>query len=272
MEESPINFKRISIVMPVKNGAKYLRRALDSLKIQNYPNLEILACVGPSIDNTKEIFKEYGIPIAYEDDNNAADALINGYRLATGEILGLLPHDDEILPGALHKVNLAFQDHNIEWVYSATNSINTDGSIHSRLGNETNVTLEMMVERNLIPTISSFFKKETYLRVGGIRKAFPYPTDYELWLKMLAVGTRPHKIKDDLAIFHVTGLNGSMDTIETTITAPEVKQLRDIYFKKLSLGAKIRVGARRYRARLKPLLKKYPIADRFLRRLHKIVR
>jgi len=258
--------------MPVKNGAKYLRRALDSLKIQNYPNLEILACVGPSIDNTKEIFKEYGISIAYEDDNNAADALINGYRLATGEIFGLLPYDDEILPGALHKVNSAFQDHDIEWVYSATSFLNIDGSVHSRLGDETNITLEMMVERNLIPTISSFFKRETYFKVGGIRKVFPYPTDYELWLKMLAVGIKPHKIKDDLAIFHITGLNGSMDTKETAITAPEVIKLRDTYFRKLSLRAKIRVRTRRYRASLKPLLKKYPMIDKLLRHLHKIVK
>ena len=258
--------------MPVRNGAQHLRRALDSLKIQNYPNLEILACVGPSTDNTKEIFEEYGVPIAYEDDNNAADALINGYRLATGEIFGLLPHDDEILPGALYKINSAFQDHDIEWVYSATNSLNIDGSIHSRLGDETNITLEMTVERNLIPTISSFFKKETYFRVGGIRKAFPYPTDYELWLKMLAAGIRPHKIEDDLAIFHITGLNGSMNTKETDITAPEVKKLRDIYFRKLSLTAKIRVRTRRYRTSLKPLLKKYPMVDKFLRCLHKIVK
>lgn len=49
----------VSIGLPVLNGEKYLRTALDSLLAQDYPNFEIIISDNDSSDNTQEISESY---------------------------------------------------------------------------------------------------------------------------------------------------------------------------------------------------------------------
>ncbi|MDD2901687.1 MAG: glycosyltransferase, partial [Syntrophales bacterium] len=49
----------ISIGMPVYNGEKFLRQALDSLLAQDYRNFELIISDNASTDNTADICREY---------------------------------------------------------------------------------------------------------------------------------------------------------------------------------------------------------------------
>lgn len=55
MNDGPL----VSIGVPVYNGEKYLRRALDSLLAQNYPKIELIVSDNASTDNTQAICREY---------------------------------------------------------------------------------------------------------------------------------------------------------------------------------------------------------------------
>ena len=56
---SKINYPKVTICVPVRNGALTIRRTLDSLLKQDYPYYEIIVSDNCSDDNTAEIVKPY---------------------------------------------------------------------------------------------------------------------------------------------------------------------------------------------------------------------
>ena len=50
---------KISVVIPVLNGAEYIRECMDSIAGQTFSDLEILPVDSGSTDGTMEILEEY---------------------------------------------------------------------------------------------------------------------------------------------------------------------------------------------------------------------
>jgi glycosyltransferase involved in cell wall biosynthesis len=53
------NEQMVSVVLPVFNAAKYLPQCLESLKLQSYPNIEIIAIDDKSSDASVAVLKTY---------------------------------------------------------------------------------------------------------------------------------------------------------------------------------------------------------------------
>lgn len=90
----------VSIGVPVYNGGRYLRGALDSLLAQDYPDFEIIISDNASVDDTEAICREYASKHAriryYRPDRNMG-AIWNFSRvqeLADGEYFMWAAHDD----------------------------------------------------------------------------------------------------------------------------------------------------------------------------------
>jgi glycosyltransferase involved in cell wall biosynthesis len=96
---------RITIVIPVYNGANYLREAIDSALAQTYPDVEVIVVNDGSSDGgaTEAIARSYEGRIRYlSQQNGGVSAALNaGIREMTGDYLSWLSHDDVYLP---HKV------------------------------------------------------------------------------------------------------------------------------------------------------------------------
>jgi glycosyltransferase involved in cell wall biosynthesis len=106
-----MEFPRISIVTPSYNQAAFLRKTLDSVLSQNYPNLEYIVIDGGSTDGSADILREYDARLAYwvtEPDSGQSHALNKGFSRATGEIMTWLNSDDVLLPGSLQAVGEIF--------------------------------------------------------------------------------------------------------------------------------------------------------------------
>ena len=56
---------KVSVIMPLYNAAKTLHRAIDSVLMQTYKNIELIVIDGSSTDGTQEIVKSYGNKISY---------------------------------------------------------------------------------------------------------------------------------------------------------------------------------------------------------------
>jgi glycosyltransferase involved in cell wall biosynthesis/predicted ATP-grasp superfamily ATP-dependent carboligase len=84
----------VTIILPCRNEAAYIRACLDSLLGTDYPHehLEILVVDGGSTDGTREIVKEYAdaharLRLLDNPDRIVPTALNAGIREATGEII-----------------------------------------------------------------------------------------------------------------------------------------------------------------------------------------
>ena len=87
---------KISVIVPVYNGEKYLWEALDSVLNQLVKPFEILVIDDGSTDSTAELARQYGECIRYIRRNNrgAAAARNDGVKSATGNYIAFLDADD----------------------------------------------------------------------------------------------------------------------------------------------------------------------------------
>lgn len=93
---------KVSIVIPVYNGADYLSEAIDSALAQTYPNVEVVVVNDGSCDNgaTEKVALSYGDRIRYFSKQNGgvSSALNYGIKHMTGEYFSWLSHDDKYEP------------------------------------------------------------------------------------------------------------------------------------------------------------------------------
>jgi glycosyltransferase involved in cell wall biosynthesis len=99
---------RVSIVIPVYNGSKYLREAIDSALAQTYKNIEIIVSNDGSNDNgaTEKVAKSYGKKIIYlgkKENGGASTALNAAIKVMTGDYFSWLSHDDMYYPNKIQR-------------------------------------------------------------------------------------------------------------------------------------------------------------------------
>lgn len=95
----------VTIVIPVYNGANYLKEAIDSALNQTYSNIEIIVVNDGSTDNgeTERIALSYGNQIKYywKENGGCSSALNYGIRKMQGEWFSWLSHDDLYFPNKI---------------------------------------------------------------------------------------------------------------------------------------------------------------------------
>lgn len=101
----------VSIVIPVYNGANYMREAIDSAINQTYDNIEIIVVNDGSTDNgeTERIALSYGDKIKYykKENGGCASALNYGISKMQGEWFSWLSHDDVYYPEKYSRLSIA---------------------------------------------------------------------------------------------------------------------------------------------------------------------
>jgi len=124
----------VSIGMPVYNGERFIRQALDSLLAQDYENFELIISDNASTDGTQEICLEYRAQdgrIRYYRNENNLGALANFNRvlgLAQGPYFMWISHDDVWEPSYMSTLlrNLVSASDAV-LAFSAFNNINEHG-------------------------------------------------------------------------------------------------------------------------------------------------
>lgn len=124
---------KVSIIMPVYNGEKYLSRALFCAFNQTYKNIEIIAVNDGSRDKTDEILRSYGEKITYikKENGGVSCALNAGIKAMTGEYFAWLSHDDLIDSDHIEKLVEYLRHHTGEKVipYSAFKFVDENGNL-----------------------------------------------------------------------------------------------------------------------------------------------
>lgn len=115
MEAQPL----ITVIVPVYNVEKYLRRCLDSIIGQTYQNLEILCIDDGSIDNSGEICEQYAardarIKVIHQENQGLSTARNRGLDAAEGEYIAFVDSDDYILEDMYKKMLAKLLDYNVD--------------------------------------------------------------------------------------------------------------------------------------------------------------
>ena len=86
----------ISCIVPVYNGERYIKEALDSILAQTYRPLEIIVADDGSTDGTESVVANYGnrVRCLWQPNAGPAAAWNLGVRAAQGEFVVFLDSDD----------------------------------------------------------------------------------------------------------------------------------------------------------------------------------
>ena len=179
---------------------------IKSVIDQQYPNLEYLIIDGGSSDGTMDIVKKYKEHISFaisEPDKGISDAFNKGIKNSTGEIVGIINSDDQLLPGALDAIAAAYEPGvDVYRGHVVYNNVNT-GYKYS---------IEPALEFPLADYMKSsvchqgtFVKKETYLHWGGYKTELKYIMDIDLLFRLYNAHCKFKYVPHDIATFNSGG-------------------------------------------------------------------
>lgn len=196
----------VSVITPVFNGEKYIRRTVESVLSQDYPKIEYIVVDGASSDATLSILDGYRDEIdliVSESDTGMYEAINKGMRLSSGKILCYLNADDYFFPDTVKCVVTRFLEANVEFVYG--NCIFVDKYEHE-LCRYSGVNLPYFFIRHLgrIPFTqqSAFWTRKLYNEVGGFDQRYKYVADTKFLYECLRiVGTNKSHVNEFLSMF-----------------------------------------------------------------------
>lgn len=185
----------ISVVIPVRNGGKFLHQSLISVFQQNCTDsFEVIVIDDGSTDNSISIceeFKQFGIKILKSPGKGISAALNYGVEQSNSDLIARHDADDVMLQNRLQN-QLSFMRENQDHVLLGGQIeflINTQLKFLPNYYPETWEELETWLAQGCYlahPTV--MFRKSSFYEVGGYREYFDGAEDYDLWLRMSTVG------------------------------------------------------------------------------------
>lgn len=154
-------YPKVSIVVPVKNGASKIKDLLDSLMHVDYDKdkLEIIVVDGKSKDATKEIVSKYPVKLVIEEKTGVNVARNTGIKNSGGEIIAFTDHDCVVPENWVKAIVDNFQDRQV-------------GCVGGKILRYNNDFLSRYADESLVP-VMRIFKKKTI--IDRIKSPFYYP-------------------------------------------------------------------------------------------------
>lgn len=187
MRENP----KVTVLMSVYNGERYLSAAIDSILKQTFTDFEFLIINDGSSDNTPKILKNYKdarIKIINNQRNVGLTRSLNkGLHLAKGDYIARQDADDISLPERIQKqVDFMEENKNVVLLGTAISLIDEDGNIMRDIQYPIShfVIRKALKKHNCFCHGSVMFKKQYVRDLGGYREVFKTAQDYDVWLRL----------------------------------------------------------------------------------------
>jgi glycosyltransferase involved in cell wall biosynthesis len=232
---------RLSVLIPVYNGDRYLRTALDSALREVGPRDEVLVADDLSTDGSSSILEEYDGQIA-RIANPTHEGLPANHnvllRRARGEYLTFLHQDDELLGGSLQSRRETLDAHPALGLVSGDSVFVDAGGTplgppqtpalpqpcdlrSDDSGSRERVryrALAEVVQRNPFQVGSVMLRRSHVERVGGFWESLQMALDYDYWLRSLLYAPLVH-LPTPVLRFRVHELQASQSFREHPNTA-----------------------------------------------------
>ena len=195
---------RVSVCIPVYNGAAYIAECVESILAQTFGDFELIVCDNCSTDDTEAIVRRYADPrVRYIRNAKNLGLVGNANRcvqVASSEYVCLFHHDDVMLPENLGRKVAVLDAHpSVGFVHSnlllidqagrrVASQIWADESRRDYVESGRIAFGKFLME---MPRASSIFigtviaRRACYRRLGGFRDELPHCNDSEMWMRMM---------------------------------------------------------------------------------------
>lgn len=224
-----MNTPKISVCIPVYNGADFIEEAIKSVLSQNFDDYELLIIDNKSTDNTVEIINNFKSPKIRLIQNPENIGLIPNWNKALenakGKYIKILPADDFIYQDCLSKQSYILDNdvnEEIAMVCARRNIIDNKGKILFSRG-FTNKEIIVSGFEAINKNVRSggniigeggaiMFRKSVISKTGLFNSQIFYVLDLDLWFKILLNG-KLHALPDILSAFRVSGSSASVKVV-----------------------------------------------------------
>lgn len=182
----------VTVLMPVRNGGRYLEAAMASILTQSLRNFEFIVCDDGSTDDTPHVLARYAardtrIRLLTLPQQGLVAALNRGMQEARTAWVARMDADDVASPDRL-AVQLAVAEAHPEAVGigSAWRIIDQNGRPLRivRPPTDPGGIAAALVRYNCLAHPTMLLRRQAVIAAGGYREAFRHAEDYDLWLRL----------------------------------------------------------------------------------------
>jgi glycosyltransferase involved in cell wall biosynthesis len=229
----------VSIVIPVYNGANYMRTAIDSALAQTYKAVEVVIVNDGSTDETETIARSYGDRVRYFSKSNGGQstALNLGIEMMEGEYFSWLSHDDVYYPEKIERAIDAIkaEPHREDvFIFSDYELIDSNGAGLGIVDNShirpSGLVFQILLQ-NSINACTLLIRKSHLREIGGFNVYRPHTSDIEL-ISRLAMRFRAVHIPEVLVQsrmheLQVTHTGSNRHAIESDMFGVDILDILD---------------------------------------------
>jgi len=176
----------VSIVLPVHDGERYLRQAIDSILAQTFRDIELIAVNDCSSDGTADILAAYAsndkrVKIVTNVVNEKLpQSLNNGFKVACGDYLTWTSDDNILKPDCIERLFTGIRSTGADIIYADAEEIDEEG--HFTELRRRNHPIENLCFENTIGACF-LYRKEVHEKNKGFRTDLFLLEDYDFWVR-----------------------------------------------------------------------------------------
>jgi glycosyltransferase involved in cell wall biosynthesis len=187
---------KVSILTVSFNSASTIRDTIESVRSQDYPDIEYIVVDGNSKDETVGIIKSLESKIdrwISEPDKGIYDAMNKAIKMATGDVVGILNSDDFYSStNIVSQVAAALDDPGIDAVFGDLVFVDPNNLKKVVRKYSSAQWHPEKFARGFMPAHPTFFvRRKYYEKIGMFKTDYKIAADYELLIRFLYV----HKLK-----------------------------------------------------------------------------
>jgi glycosyltransferase involved in cell wall biosynthesis len=176
---------RVSVLLPVRDGAPFLREALDSVLAQTLSDFELVVVDDGSEDETPAILaavEDERLRVLRQERLGLVAALRRAVSEARAPLLARMDADDVSLPERLER-QVAYLDARPE-VALVVAGVETSGGTTIVLPDDDAALRRRLLLRNPFAHGAVAVRAEAVARAGGYRADYGANEDYDLWRRI----------------------------------------------------------------------------------------
>lgn len=198
---------KVSVIMPVYNGERYLRQSIGSILAQSFSDFELIIVNDGSTDGTAMIISSFADPrirtLVNENNSGIIIALNKGLEAATGVYLCRMDADDVSLPDRLMK-QVGYMDAHPDIAVLGAGVIFIDPAGNTirlmKFPESPEAVRRSMLVHNPFAHGSVCMRRAVVSEMGNYNLQFLHNEDYDLWLRLAAHGHRMANLPDPLVL------------------------------------------------------------------------